>query len=66
MHEYVFNRVVVCITDRNVRETSPEGKAEVAQHQAGDYSWAGPSKQKLENLNDKPSEAVVVELKSIY
>jgi hypothetical protein len=66
MHEYVLNRVVVCITDQNVRETSPEGNAEAAQYKAGDASWCGPSKQKIENLNDQPLEAVVVELKSIY
>jgi hypothetical protein len=66
MHEYTLNRVVVCITDQNVRETSPEGKAEVLQFKAGDASWGGPSKQKLENLNDRPLEAVIVELKSIY
>jgi hypothetical protein len=66
MHEYTLNRVVVCITEQNVRETSPEGKAEVLQFKAGDASWGGPSKQKLENLNDRPLEAVIVELKSIY
>jgi hypothetical protein len=49
-----------------VRETSPGGKAEVMQHEIFDYSWNGPSKQKVDNLNDKPFEEVVVELKTIY
>ena len=46
MHEYVLNRVVYYATDENVRETSPDGKAVVAQHKAGDFSWDGPAKQK--------------------
>ena len=64
MHEYVLRRVVFYLTDENVRETSPEGKAQVAQHKAGDFSWDGPAKHKVENLNDKPFEALVVEVKN--
>jgi hypothetical protein len=64
MHEYVLNRVVFYLTDQNLRQTSPEGKAEVARHKAGDFSWDGFSKQKLDNLNDKPFEALVVEVKN--
>ena len=64
MHEHLVNHVVVFLTDQNVRETSPEGKTEVTQRKAGDFSWSGPSKHKVENLNDKPLEAVVVELKN--
>ena len=66
MHEYTLNRLVVYITEQSVRLTSPEGKAEVAQHQDGSVIWRGPSKQKIDNLSDKPLEAVIVELKSIY
>ena len=51
MHEYTLNHLVVYITDQNVRETSPEGKAEVTRHQDGGASWSGPSKQKLDNLD---------------
>ena len=64
MHEYILNHVVVCFTDQNVRETSADGKAEVKQHKAGDFTWSGPSKHKIENLSDKPFEAAVVELKN--
>ena len=64
MHEYVLNHVVVYFTDQNVRETSPDGKAEVKQHKAGDFIWSGPSRHKIENLSDKPFEAAVVELKN--
>jgi hypothetical protein len=66
MHEYTLKHLVVFITDQNVRMTSPEGKAEVAQYKAGNTIWDGPSRLKLDNLNDKPLEAVVVEFKSIY
>jgi hypothetical protein len=64
MHEYVLKHLVVYITDRNVVQTSPEGKVEVTHYKAGDTIWDGPSKYKAENLNDKPFEAVVVELKN--
>jgi hypothetical protein len=40
------------------------GKPVTAQRKAGDFTWSGPSKQKLENLSDKPLEEVVVELKN--
>jgi hypothetical protein len=66
MHEYSLDHLVVCITEQNVRATSPDGKAEAAQHKVGDFSWSGPSKQKIDNLADKPLEAVIVELKTIY
>jgi hypothetical protein len=63
MHENTLNRVVVYLTDQNVRETSPDGKATVGQHKAGEYSFGGPSKHTLDNLSDKPYEAIIVELK---
>jgi len=66
MHEYTLGHLVVCFTDQNVRVTSSEGKAEVAQHKVGDFRWSGPSKQKVDNLSDKPLETVIVELKTIY
>jgi hypothetical protein len=64
MHEYGLNHVVVYLTEQNVRETSPEGKAEVKQHKPGDFIWSGPTKYKVENLNDRPFEAAVVEVKN--
>jgi hypothetical protein len=66
MHEYTLNHLVVCMTDLDARMTSPEGEAEVAQHKLGDFSWSGPSQQKIDNLSDKPLETVVLELKTIY
>jgi hypothetical protein len=66
MHEYTLNHMVVCMTDLNARMTSPGGEAEVAPHKLGDFSWSGPSRQKIDNLTDKPLETVVLELKTIY
>jgi quercetin dioxygenase-like cupin family protein len=64
LHEHTLNRVVVYITDQNGRMTTPDGKVDNAQHKAGEASWGAPTKHQEENLNDKPFEAVVVELKS--
>jgi hypothetical protein len=64
MHEVAVGHVVVFLTDANVRETSPEGNVAVVQQKMGGFTWSGPSKHKLENLNDKPFEAVIVELKN--
>ena len=64
MHEHALNHVVVYLTEQNVRETSPGGKAESARRKAGEIAWSGPSKQKVENLSDKPLEMVVVELRN--
>lgn len=63
MHENFLNRVVVYLTDQNVRETAPDGKTKVTQHKAGEYGLGGPSKHTLDNLSDKPYEAIIVELK---
>ncbi|MGA2198211.1 MAG: hypothetical protein ABSH40_23290, partial [Bryobacteraceae bacterium] len=51
MHEYTLDHLVVCMTDLDARITAPEGEAEVAQHKLGDFSWSGPSKQKVDNLS---------------
>jgi hypothetical protein len=66
MHEYSLGHLVVCFSDQNVRTTSSDGKGAVAQQKVGDFKWSGPSKQKVENLSDKPLETVIVELKTIY
>lgn len=66
MHEYSLGHLVVCFSDQNVRTTSSDGKAAAAQQKVGDFKWSGPSKQKVDNLSDKPLETVIVELKTIY
>jgi quercetin dioxygenase-like cupin family protein len=64
LHEHMLNRVVVYLTDQNGKMTTPDGKVDTAQHKAGEASWGAPTKHQEENLNDKPFEAIVVELKS--
>jgi hypothetical protein len=64
MHECGLS-IVWYYTDQNVRETSPDGKAEVKQHKAGEWVWEnGPRRLKIDNLNDRPFEAIVVEVKN--
>jgi len=64
MHEHLLNYVLVPITDENIRETSADGKSEVVQRKAAQYAWRSPAKYKIENLDDKPYEAVIVEVKN--
>jgi len=61
--ECPLNRLVVNITDANIRETPAAGKAEVVQQKAAEFRWTGPSKQKVDNLSDQPFEAVIVEFR---
>lgn len=58
------NRLIVYISDANIRETVVGGKAEVVHQKSAEFRWVEPSKQKLENLSDKPFEAVIVEFRS--
>jgi hypothetical protein len=64
IHEFLLNHMVVYMTDQNVRQTSADGKSEVLQHKAAQYTWSGPSRQSIENLADQPFEELVVELKN--
>jgi len=61
--ESSLNRLVVYISDANVRETSG-GKPEVVVHKPAEFVWKAPAKSKIENLSDKPFEAVIVEFRS--
>jgi quercetin dioxygenase-like cupin family protein len=63
LHEHSMNRVVAYLSDQNFRVTT-DGKADAVKHKAGEASWGTPTKHTEENLNDKPFEAVVVELKN--
>jgi hypothetical protein len=63
MHEHTLNRVAVFLTDQNIRSTTPDGKATVNQHKAGEVLWGTPMKHMEENLNDSPFEIIVVEIK---
>ena len=63
LHEHVLDRVVVYLTDQNTKVTTPDGKVETVQHNAGEVSWGGATKHQEENVNGKPFEGVVVEFK---
>ncbi len=64
LHEHVLNRVVVYLTDQNGTMTTPDGQTTAAQHKAGEFSWAGPTKHMEQNKLDHAFEAVVVEFKN--
>jgi len=64
LHEHVLNRVVVSLTDQNGSMTTPDGQTTTAQHNAGDFSWGGPTKHVEKNNLDHAFEAVIVEFKS--
>jgi hypothetical protein len=63
MHENGLNHAAVLLTEANLRETLANGEAELVQHKPADYFWSGPSTKKLENLSDKPFEAIIIEVK---
>jgi len=64
LHEHALNRVVTYLTGQKVKITTPDGKSEISQHQAGDAGWDGPAKHTEEDLNDSPLEVLVVEVKA--
>ena len=63
LHEHALNRVVTYLTSQKVKVTTPDGKSELSEHQAGDVSWGRPAKHAEENLSDSPLQVLVVELK---
>ncbi|MBI1786623.1 MAG: hypothetical protein HYR60_03600 [Acidobacteria bacterium] len=63
LHEHALPRVVVYLSEQNVRVTAADGKVEESRHKAGDVIFSGLAKHKEENLSGQPLEVVVVELK---
>ena len=63
MHEHPA-MVSVFLTGGHTRFTLPDGKTRDANVKAGDTAWAAPEKHSAENLTDKPSELIQVELKA--
>ena len=62
MHEHP-NAVAVFITDGHVKFTGADGKSQDQTVKAGSSVWTPGSKHLPENLDDKPFELVLVELK---
>jgi uncharacterized RmlC-like cupin family protein len=63
MHEHTLNRVIVFLSDSNVRVTGADGKVAMTERKAGEASWSAPATHREENLNDAPFEVVAIEIK---
>jgi hypothetical protein len=63
VHEHILNRVMVSLTDANVKVTTPDGNVQVAQGAAGDVRMGGGAKHREENFSLLPFEVLVVEFK---
>ena len=63
MHEHPAS-VLISLTDSHGKEIFPDGKEVDRQAKAGEVRWRDAVKHANENLTDKPSESIVVELKA--
>lgn len=62
MHQHPLpGSVIVFLTDRHNRLTSPEGVGQELRNRAGDLMWAAASSHRSENLTGNAFEAVQVE-----
>jgi hypothetical protein len=63
LHEIPVNHLTVYMTDTNARASFADGKHETIKYRPAETRWSGPAKVKVQNLSDKPFEAVIVEIK---
>ncbi len=63
MHEHPAY-VSVFLTDSHARYTLADGTTREAHGKAGQTSWSAGEKHAAENLGDKPSELIQIELKA--
>jgi quercetin dioxygenase-like cupin family protein len=63
MHHHPAN-VAVFLTDGQSRFTMPDGKTQDAPVKAGSIQWSEAGKHLPENVDDKPFELILVELKT--
>lgn len=62
MHQHPMpGSVIVFLTDRHNRLTSPDGARQELRNRAGDLMWSPASTHSSENLSDAPFEAVQIE-----
>ena len=59
MHDLTA-RVVVLLTDQDLRLTFPNGETREEHHKAGETMWVSPERHAGENLTDKPIEFIAV------
>ncbi len=62
MHDHA-RAVVVNVTDGHVRFTMPDGTTEENDDKAGTVKWADAVTHLPENLEDRPLEALLIEIK---
>ena len=62
MHEHPA-RVTVYLTDLRNRSTTPDGKTQDTDRKKGEVAWSPAQKHSSENLGDKPTENIQIELK---
>ncbi len=62
MHEHPAS-VLIALTDSHTKEIFPDGKEADRQVKAGEVRWRDALKHANENLGDKSTESIVVELK---
>jgi beta-alanine degradation protein BauB len=56
--------VVVYVTGGHLRFTDPDGKVKEVYAKPGESRWFPPFKHRVENLGDKPFDAVYIGLKN--
>ena len=62
MHQHPSpGSVIVFLTDRHNRLTSPDGASQELRNRAGDLMWSPASTHRSENLSGAPFEAVQIE-----
>ncbi len=57
------DRVLIFLTDSHEMRVERGGQKKEVRHKAGDVLWRTASDHQLENLEDRPVEVIVVELK---
>jgi len=63
LHEHIANRVSVFLTDAYIKIADADGTATESRLTAGTAAWGGPTIHTEQNLNDRPFEVVLIEIK---
>jgi uncharacterized RmlC-like cupin family protein len=64
MHEHLVNKIAIDLSEVDENVTTADGKTNHVTGHPGDASFSGPVKHREENLSDKPTDVIVVELKN--
>ena len=63
MHEHPAS-ISIILTDDRTKFTQADGKTRETDGKAGQVSWSDPEKHASQNVSDKPSEVIQIELKT--